>query len=261
MRNKFKTFFEATDIFGFEADRNPSEKGSDDLLERPIKMFNIDLMMELLSHKTIDAEQPHSNFITEMQWGVHPGCVKLEIDTGYTFYIKKLGIDLQGKPIWATKRMFQLNRQGYGGLEDAVAHEVYGELEKAYKSPAVTTQHEYKDLQNLVVHVTNKVKRTARDIFIFEGIRKVDDNTFLIKMGVRAHGVQSPWGTRIEENLIQMHYDEKTGIIDVKNYNVESPVGGPHSWELTPAMLNIQFFPNQDREEISECLAVHMKYY
>lgn len=260
---RFKTFFEATDIFGFDAKHTPPESGVEAMLERPINTFNIELMMEILSHKSLNGIGPHSNFLTEIQWGVEPGATKLEVDTGYTFYIKKLGIDKQGAPCWVAKKMFQLNRQGYGGMEDAVAHEIYEEIEKAYNSPQVAPQGEFgeKELENLVMHVMNKVKRTARNIFIYEGIRKVQDNVYLIKMGVRGHGVETPWHTRVEENLTQIHYDPKTGLINVTNFNIDSPTGGRHSWDIGMKDLDLHFFPNQERDEISECVAVHMKYY
>ena len=45
------------------------------------------------------------------------------------------------------------------------------------------------------------------------------------------------------------------------NYNIESPVGGPHEWKIMPSDFDEYFFPSQDRDEISEPLVVHMKYY
>jgi hypothetical protein len=259
---RFRSFFEATDIFGFDAKRTPPETAAEDLLGRPINMFNIELMMELLSKKRIGPDLPTSNFVTEMIWGNGQGAVKVEVDTGYTLYVKKLGLDLQGNPVWATKRMLQLNRQGYGGLEDSVAQELYEYAEKAYNEPQVNAvEFKERDLENLVVHISNKIKRTARNIFIFEGIRRLPNDSYLIKMGLRGQGVEAPDHFRIEENLTQVHYDKETGVIHITNYNVASPVGKAHSWMIHPRDLDIYFFPNQDREEMSECLAVHMKYY
>lgn len=259
---QFKAFLETADIFGFNAKRTPPEVAADDLLGRPINMFNIELMMDILSRKRLGLVEPHTDYVTEMIWGKEVGAVKLEVDTGYTMYVKKLGFDKIGNPVWAAKTMLQLNRQGFGGLEDAVAQELYECVEKAHHAPSVNVKDfSERDLENLVIHSMNKLKRTARNIFIYEGIRKVEDDNYLIKMGVRGQGVEAPDHHRIEENLTQFHYDKETGIIHIMNYNVASPTGGAHSWALHPRDLDLYFFPSQDREEISECLAVHMKYY
>lgn len=259
---RFKTFLEGKDIFGFDAARTPPETGSGDMLERPLKMFNIELMMDILSRKSVCNNQPYTNFITEMVWGHDHGSIKLDVGPGYAFWIKKLGYDKQGNPTWATKTAFQLNRQGYGGTEDSVAQEIHECIEKASRDgPVNVTEFTKRDLENLVVHITNKIKRTARNIFIYEGIRRVDDTNYLIKMGLRGHGVEAPGHHRIEENLTQVHYDEETGIIHITNYNVASSTGGTHNWEIHPKDLDLYFFPSQDREEISECIAVRMKYY
>jgi hypothetical protein len=56
-------------------------------------------------------------------------------------------------------------------------------------------------------------------------------------------------------------YDREAGTIRVTNYNIKSPVGKRHSWKIYPNDLDLYFFPSQDRDEISETVAVHMKYY
>jgi hypothetical protein len=262
MQFNFKTWVETTDIFGFDAKRAGDEITTDDMLGRPINKFDIELMFEIISRKRIGLNESYSRFVSEVIWGHGEGAVKLECDPGLTFYIRKMGHDRVGNPIWATKRMFQLNRLGFGGLEDAVSQELYEYVAKVYESePVNPTEYNERDLENLVIHISNKLKRTARDIFVYEGIRRVDPFNYLIKMGLRGHGVEAPDHQRIEENLTQVSYDVETGVIRITNYNVASPVGGPHSWHIHPSDQNLYFFPNQDREEISECLAVHFKYY
>jgi len=260
-RLRFRKFVEDTDIFGFEPEKN-QENPDDSMYERPINQFDIDLMMEYLSKKSMPAGlKPHTNFISEMQWGTEPGAVKLEIDTGLTFYIKRFNHDLQGSPRWVTKRMFQLNRHGYGGLEDAVAQEAFNHLEKYYRKEMDAPQKNYDELENLVLHISNKLKRTSKDFFMYEGIKKLTDNNYIIAFGVGGHGVETQDHQRVEQNHTQITYDESAGTIRVTNFNIESPVGRAHKWALMPVDVDLYFFPTQDREEISECLAVHMKYY
>ena len=96
---------------------------------------------------------------------------------------------------------------------------------------------------------------------MFQAVRKVDENNYLIQFEVRGHGVEAPDQKRIEENLTQITYDKEAGTIRVQNYNVESPVGGAHEWAIAPQDLDMYFLPSQPRDEIAECVAVHFKYY
>jgi len=259
-RLSFRKFTEATDIFGFDAKRSeedPSEKEE----TKPINQFNLELMMNFLSKKSIGLHEGEVKYVNEIQWGHQPGSVKLKVDTGYTFYVKRLGVDLEGNETWATKRMFQLNRHGYGGLEDSVAQEIFEHLERYYNARLDTPDGDYEDLENLVVHISNKLKRTSKSIFLYEGIKKVDDDNYIIIFAIHGHGVEAPGHMRVEENLTNVIYSPDKGIIHIVNYNVESPVGGPHSWSLTPLDLQVSFFPSQSREEISEAVSVHFKFY
>ncbi len=257
----FKKYFEATDIFGFEPKPAPQTSEDDDRLSKPIRQFDVELMMDLLSKKRIGLFEPFMPFLHEIRWGHQPGAIKLEIDTGYTFYIKKLGTDKQGSPRWATKRVFQLNRQGFGGLEDTVAQEIYEQIAKYAASNIESPVEDYKDLEGLVDHIYSKVRRTSKQIFIPEGIRKLHDDAYIIKFGVRGSGVEARNHQRVEQNQTLITYDRQAGTIRVTNYNLESPVGGGHSWDIGTNDLDLYFFPTQDRDEISETVAVHMKYY
>lgn len=251
---------ESKDIFGFDAVRAKDEP-DDNMLSRPIRMFNVELMMEYLTKKTINDLEPYMPFMNEIRWGNQPGAIKLEVDTGYTFYIKRLAMDRQGNPRWVTRRMFQLNRQGYGGLEDAVAQEVFEHLVNYSESNIEAPVEEYKDLENLVNHIYNKCKRTSKNIFIPEGIKKMSDYVYIIKMGVRGHGLQEMDQMRTEQNQTMVSYDPHQGTIRITNYNISSPVGGPHEWQIGTNDLDVYFLPTQNREEISEAISVHMKYY
>jgi hypothetical protein len=256
----FKKFFEATDIFGFEPKR-VVDSNTENNLNKPVNQFNVELMMDLLSQKKIGVFEPHMPFLHEIRWGYQPGAIKLEVDTGYTFYIKKLGMDKNGDPRWVTKRMFQLNRQGFGGMEDSVAQEIYEQIEKYSVSNIEAPVEDYKELENLVNNIYGKVKRTSKQIFIPEGIKKLHDDAYVIKFGVRGSGVEAPDHMRVEQNQTMITYDRQAGTIRVTNYNLESPVGGNHSWKIAANDLDLYFFPTQDQDEISETIAVHMKYY
>ena len=259
MKN-FKKWFEATDIFGFEK-AHTDESPSDFVDAKPIRQFDLELMMEYLSKKSIGLNHPFSPFISEMTWGNDLGSIKLEVDTGLTFYVKKKAKDLLGEDRWITKKIFQLNRHGYGGLEDSVAQEIFNHLELASKEPSPAATHEFDKLEELTLHIYSKMKRVAKDIFMPAGIKKINDNAYVISFEPRGQGAGSPDQRKVEVNQTMVSYDESSGVIRIFNYNLESPMGGERKLEIMENDLDLYFFPTQDREEISECLAVHMKYY
>lgn len=259
---RFRTFFEAKDIFGFD-DHRAVEKPNDDMMARPIMPFNLELMVDLLSRKSVGGHQAYSPFMNEVRWGSEPGAVKLEVDTGLTFHIKKLGKDREGSPRWVTKKMFQLNRQGYGGLEDAVAHEIHEHIKNAYNSNLDAPREGFTpdEMENLVQFIYGKIKRTMKEMFVPVGIKKLQDYAYIIALEVSGGGVEAPDQRRVEQNQTMVTYDKHQGTIRIFNYNIESPVGGRHEWSLMENDLDLYFFPTQHREEIADCLAVHFKYY
>lgn len=259
-RLSFRRYFEATDIFGFEPER-AKDTPPDSLSSEPIRGFNLELMMEYLSKKSIGAYKPQGYYTSEMRWGTQPGAVKLEVDTGFTFFIKKLATDKLGNPRWITKRAFQLNRNGYGGMEDLVAQEVYENVAKYAEGGIDSPVEEYKELDSLVYHIYGKLKRTAKDIFIPEGVKRIHDNAYIMSFGVRGHGLEARSQRRVEQNQTMVAYDQEQGTIRITNYCLQSRTGRQHEFKISQNDLDLYFMPSQDRDEISETIAVHMKYY
>lgn len=259
-RLSFKKFWEATDIFGFEREKT-IEHPDDSLFTKPIEQFNIEEMMDLLKGKSLGAVNAEVTFPNVIQWGFLPGSVKLECDPGYRFSIKKLGIDKQGNHRWVTSKMFQLNRNGFGGYEDSVAQEVFEHIEKVAKSMIDAAPEDYKDLDNLVHNIYSKLKRTAKDIFIPEGIKKLHDDCYIVNFGVRAHGLEARNQQRVEQNQTMVVYDRSQGTIRILNYNLLSGTGRQHEFKTGLPEFEAYFFPSQSRDDISEVIATRMKYY
>lgn len=254
----FKQWLETAD-FGFES-KTKDEPLHNELDNKPIKGFDTELMMEYLSKKKLGKYDPYVRFINEIQWGGKFGAVKLEVDSRMTFYIKKMGFDLEGSRRWITKKTFQLNRNGYGGHEDSVAQEIYGEIKRVFTSGTEGPKNEYK-LEPLVLNISNKLKKVAQPKFVFEGIKRLSDDCYQVVFSIANHGVEAPNHRRVEQNVTEVSYDKARGTIKATNYNIESPTGGPREWKVMPSNVELFFFPTQDRDEISENLAVRFKYY
>jgi hypothetical protein len=255
---RFKCFLE-NNIFGFKT-KAESEK-VEIPQTKPIRGFNFEQMMEFLSKKKLGVHEPNLNFMNEIQWGTNYGAIKLEVSPSYKFIIKQLAFDLQGAKQWVAKKMFQLNRQGYGGYEDSVANEIYNQLALEFIKPLEKPESKYDNLENLVYKISEVMRNTSPENFIFKGIKKTDKFNYVIAFEVGAQGVEARDHLRVEQLQTQVNYNETTGMVKITNSKVTSAVGGPHEWKIQPSDLELTFFPTQEINKIAETIAVHMKYY
>lgn len=262
MTKSFRKFYEAVDLFGFENGRDAAKTTNDELNGYPIRQFDIELMMNLLLRKKLGLhEADYSGFTNEIIWGgERPGAIKLEVDTGYTFYIKRLNYDLEGSKKWATKKMFQMNRRGLAGYEDIIANEIYDHMNRLNDFEIDYPQQSYDRLEKLSHKISQSMRRVGEKMFIFQGIKKLSEQCYHIVFEVQASGVGAPDQHRVENNVTQVSFDETTGTIRVNNYNIESPMKG-FTWKPMPNDLDLYFYPTQSIDEICDCLAVHFKYY
>ena len=250
---------EKRDIFGFDKDIAPTLY--DPLKDEPLKPFNIEEAMEYLARFPLGAKSPKFKFINEVWWGDGPGALRVTMNTRLNVIIERQGIDLQGQPRWFAVRVFQIDRSGYGGNEIKVANEIIEQIKYLDQQSQPSPSESYEDLENLVVAMAGIIRRTARPIFIFEGIRKVDETNYIIRLGLRGHGVEAPHQRRVLENQTHIIFSKETGIIRVFNHNIEADVGGSQSWRLMEADTDWYFAPNQSRDEIIETMANTMHWY
>jgi len=259
---EFKTWFEGVDIFGFEKDINKDNKKEES--DTPVNRFDLEKMMEHLYELKLPGKRAHLQFMDQIQWGEGVGAIRIWTGTGLQMGIERLGISLEHKPVWAMKKFFQINRAGYGGHEEKVAQELFEFVELIDKQPLDSPKKEGFDeqmLENLVVNMANKMRRTAKDIFIFEGIKKISDSNYIIKMELRGHGVETQDQQRVLENLTDISYDHKTGVIRLINTNIENHCGRSVDWGIMPSDMDWNFFPTQTGDEIAEAIATNMKWY
>lgn len=255
-------FHEGKDIFGFEKDRPyRNEIMNKPVNEKPITQINLETIGKYLMMHDIGQKEPWEKFINEIHWGKGNGALRVWFGTGFNLMIERMTHDLDGRPIWATKKIYQLNPSGFGGYEDTIANEVIKELERIDEQEVDSPKNEYEDLEDLVVNMANTIRRTAKSIFLFEGIRKVNDHEYIIRLGVRGHGVEAQEQQRVHENQTRVSFDPKTGLIRLQNFNLESEVGKQHRWEIMPNDTDIYFCPTQGRDEMVETIACALHWY
>ena len=130
----------------------------------------------------------------------------------------------------------------------------YGKM-KAYLNP-----NEIKDFERLIHSISLKAGSEANKPLFLEAVKKVNDNNYIIQFGVGGHGVAAPGQRRVEEVLVDISFNPRTGVIKVINTNVESPIA-THEWSLMPADFQLHFMPNQPKDEIISSVATLLKYY
>ncbi len=257
---QFRSWLEAADIFGFDREKRGESPETSELI-LPIKQFDVEKMMDLLSRKRVGVFLGEVTFHNSIQWGDNPGSVKLEISPSYTFFVKKLAIDKEGNPRWVTNKCFQLNRTGCGGFEDSVAQEIYESIRMAAESNIEAAVEEYKDLDRLVEAIFRKLKRCIKPIFLPEGIKKLHEHAYIIKFNVRGQGVEARDHTRIEQNQVMVTYDEAQGTIRITDYNLLSKNGRGHEFRIGLNETEMWFMSSQSVESISNAIATKLRYF
>jgi hypothetical protein len=254
----FKQWCEVHDVFGFEkelyADPKPEQE------EKPVKEFSLTLLTNSLGKYPIGVKQPCIKFINEVQWGTGPGAIRVWVGSKLSLIIERMNVDLQGMNRWGCKKVYQIPQSGFGENEESVAQEVMELITQIDKEPLDSAHHDYQNLEELAANMAESLKKTANSLFIFEGVRKVDDSHYIIRFSVRGHGAGWRHQNRIEENHMRLYYDNESGTIRMSNFNVYSPMKG-HEWKQPPQDLDLVFFPTQDKEEILEVAACWMYWY
>lgn len=245
------------DIFGFEKDFFQDVKPPND---KPVKPFNIEKIITELSKHHIGCKLPKSEFSNRVQWGRFPGALRVIIESKLDVVIDRLTLDLNGKPSWLTKRVYQLNQGGGNNSENIISEEIFNFMLEVDKQPPDSAKARWDGLEKLVSSMAGTLRRVSADIFIFEGVRQVDESHYIIRMAVRGQGLQAPGQVRVEENHTSVSYSKETGLIRICNFNVESPLG-EHKWQLSPVDANWYYAPTQSIAEISQTMANNLRWY
>ena len=256
---RYKDFMEWKDVFGF--DSKPRGQKKELKVKLPTHKFDVEYMCQHLSEQKLGEKTPSLKFVDVVQWGENEGAVKIRLGTGINVFIERLTHDLQGTPQWLAKKVYQINREGYGGFETYVANELMSEVVKINERKLDTPKNKWENIEKLIMDMANKLRSVARSIFVFEGIHKLKDDHYVIYFSVRGHGVEAPGHRRVIQNQTDVVFEEETGLLKIVNTNVEAGVGSSNKWEIMPADSIMYFAPTQSNGEIIETIATILKYY
>lgn len=258
----FKNWFftEGYEVFGFDPPIPSPKEIRKERDEIPLKSFDIHKLTEYLARFSIEDKQPSDSFANEIVWGEGYGALRVKSGTGYSVFIDRLCYDLEGEPTWITKELYQINRDGYGGHEETVANDILDRLRSINKLPVDSPKPEF-NLEDAVFEIASKVKRNLNKVFYFDRIKKINENNYLVNLGLKAAGVETQDHRRVLENHTSITFDKVRGTIKIINTNIESDVGKAPKWEIQPADTDFMFMPTQSFDEMAEVMAVAMKYY
>jgi hypothetical protein len=241
---------EFKDIFGFETEyQQRLKRPNDDVATVPF--IRPESILTELSRINMGVKRPVWDFHDTIIWGTTPGAIRIDFSPlgSYKILFRKLIEDLEGAPIWICKHVLPLTEDDNQLTETEVMDVSENILKEMDLQGLDSASRNYEDMQDLVVNLAADVRRYAPEIFIFEGVKKLADDTFLIHLGVRGQGVEAPSGKRIEQFNINVHYSKSKGLIRSWGCDVSSPTAG-HKWELNPSEWDECFTPSQPPEEI-----------
>lgn len=261
MRLNFNEQF--TDIFGFEEKQaKPAPPAAQN--EEPIQTFYLNKMMESLAEEKVGAWSSKMRFADEVQWGQTDGAMRARLTPNQGVSIERLTTDLQGHPLWVTKELCKIKTQEFIGHEDLVAREIADHVRLIAREPVDGPQRDYKELFVLTKEIATQVK-TANQMFVFQEIKKVNDNNYNIQMSLIGSGVgriaatggraarQTPVG------IIDMSYDPERGTIKGILTTVDiQDEGSP--WQIDIPYFMGQFSPTQPVSEICRAVIAGLKF-
>jgi len=265
----FRLFESGEDIFGFEdieARKEKKEQESDD--ELPLRAFNVQWMMDVLSRKKINKRIKSSDaFLDHVVWGnpKSDGSIRVRLTPNIEIYIERRTTDKEGAGVWILKRVFKPKLKEFAGQEEIVANDTFEEVEKLYDEKIDSAADEYDSLMSLAKRMATRIRSHAPLIYNYQDTKEVNKSYYIISFAIRNAGVgklvtrgrtqgQSP------EVTIDVNFNKERGLIHVILGTVSAGAEGS-GWEVDLPYLDSWYAPSQDKDEIIDTVLTALKYY
>jgi len=253
----FKSWIEWAD-FGFEDQRKPrlhdSGIANDNVGEDPINPIDCEVIMkELYSFPPLGNKKSRWTWADVMEWGEQAGAIKVDISPlgSYKIITRRLVVDLEGQLRWVCKSIFPLNENNHNKNEIPLAHEIYETIQKADMEMLDSAQPEYPDFKRLAYRMNTAVQRTHPTVMLYQGIKELDENYYVIFLEFRGSGVEAPTRARAEQFNVRVFFDKKIGLVRIWGHDIDSDMRR-HNWEPQPSEWDEYFAPTQPIAEIVE---------
>lgn len=260
----FRQWLESRDIFGFEGEKEDRPK---EVKEEPIISMNAEVIIETMLGTEIEGRKAFSDYPDQIQWGREPGAMQMVISPLGSFksIVRKLQTNLKGESVWVCKKIIPYKDIMHSNVrfDETFAMDLFEQIEEISKGEIEAPVGDYGGLESLTLKMANKCVRkdVLPEIFVFRGVRQIKKNeNYVIFFEPRGHGVEAPGSARVEQFMIDMSFDGKTGIIRSFGHDVQSPARG-HVWYPQPSEWDEYFSPNQDENEIVQAISSAFSTY
>lgn len=261
----FKHWLEYAD-FGLEVNSQNNKKTvrDDDEGEGPLHVLNIEYLTNVLKRNSIGSKwMVPNNFFGELQWGQQNGALRCSFGPDKArATIRKLTHDLEGNPVWICKKVLEIKNL-YDENPDTLAVMLQDTLNEMDQQGLDAGQADYKDMQRLVIRLASKLRsRTSQQIFMYEGIRMIEENKeYIIHWGVTGMGRQARGQFRVDQFAVHCKYESKSGLIHVTGTRIGGKLAS-YKWEYNqPSDFKESFVPGQGEEEIAHAVLVLFNTY
>lgn len=262
---KFRTWLEAKDIFGF--DSSPEKSIEQNISkEYPVTVFDVEYTINLLMEKNLDNKQPISKFMNQVQWGYGPGAVRISVSPMNDAFIHTLMHDLEGNPVWACRKVFQINTDNFAGKERVVSEELYEQAERLNKHFLLYPK-EQMDFQSFAYNFAQRLRNFKSEIFYYKGTKKINENNYNIWFEIKGQGSgrvaasTTTSSSTVLQMITDISFNPQTGMIRTMLTNIHDSEDDSTSWLLWYSDFNEQYSPMQSRDEIIETFVSYLKYY
>lgn len=257
---------EGKDIFGFEGRGGKAVPPAEED-DRPVMGLHADVIVEYMMSQSVDGVEPVMEFSNHIRWGKGHGAIEMVISPfgSYKSIIRRMQPDLEGRNVWACKRVIPYKDILDANLEidEKLGMVIMEQVNKVRGEDTESPSHEWGGMRSLVRRMGGFLQRrdVLPEVFIYTGTKEVEkDRKYLLSYELKGHGVEAPGSSRVEQFLIDMVYDPKTGMVRSFGYEVQSPTSG-HLWYPQPSEWDEFFSSGQKQNEILECVAGAMSTY
>lgn len=230
----------------------------------PLMPLEVGSVIKSLKGKALGQKHTtYNNFFGELQWGDQDGAIKLTFSPAGGNYVvlKKLIHDLEGDPKWICKKVIEVKNL-FDEHPDKLTYQLHESLEEIDREDIDAPMGNYKGLQRLVIKISGDLRRnTTQKIFMYEGIRVVEENyKYITHFGVTGMGVQAAGQRRVDQFAIHSEYSKRSGLIKITGTVLGDHID-KHRWVYSPSTFNEYFSPSQKEEEISKAILGHFNSY
>lgn len=262
--NLFKLFESDKDIFGFEDTRAKKEvipvKN-----DKPIKHFNVEWMMDVLSRKKLNNSISATDaFLDHVRWGNDVGAVRIRLTPNIAIYIERLVRDAQGEKHWIMKRVFKANLEEFAGREEFISKEIFDETQQIYDEDVDRTYENYRSLLALTNLMATQVRTNVPDKYSYQDTKKVNDDYYIVYLSIANTGIGKLVSSRRQgyypEILVNINYKKEIGLIHIIVNPISYGIEGS-GWQPDIPWLDAWYAPTQSKREIVDTVVSAIKYF